>query len=75
MADPGCGSGFSHETAPGSFATDEMHADQLQGDWASKVGIDGLVGYSHTAAPKLQRRSVFISKNLVMLKTELRTAV
>jgi hypothetical protein len=35
------------------------------------MGMDGFVGYSHAAMPKLQRLSVLIPENLVMLKTEL----
>ena len=34
-------------------------------------GIDGFIGYSHAAMPELQRLSVLVSQNLVMLKTKL----
>jgi hypothetical protein len=51
--------------------TDELCADDLQSHWAPEIGIDGFVGYSHAAMPELEPLSVFVSKNLVMLKTEL----
>src|ERR1700751_3108951 len=66
---------FPQETAPGSFVTDELRANDLQSHRATEVGIDGLVGYPHASMPQLKRLSVLVSKNLVMLKTKLRRAI
>ena len=74
MADAGRNPGFSQETAPGSFVTEELCTNDLQSHRAPEVGIDGFVGYAHAAMPKFERLSVLISKNLIMLKTKLRRA-
>src|SRR5215469_7381830 len=70
MVDAGCGPGFPQKTAPGALVTDELRTNDLQGHRGPEVGIDRLIGYSHAAMPELQRLSVLISENLVMLKTE-----
>jgi hypothetical protein len=71
MVDAGRGPGFSQETAPRSFVTDELRTNDLQSNRAPEVSIDRLIGYSHAAMPELQRFSVLISENLVMLETKL----
>src|ERR1700741_2478839 len=53
MVDAGCGPRFPQETAPGSFVTDELRANDLQSHRATEVGIDGLVGYPHASMPQL----------------------
>jgi len=72
MADAGCGPGFSEETAPGGFVTDELCTNDLESHRAPEVGIHGFVGDSHAAASELHRLSVFVFEDLVVLKTELR---
>jgi hypothetical protein len=71
MVDARCCPRFSEETAPGRFVTDELRTNDLESHWAPKVGIDGFIGYSHAAMTQFQGFSVFVSKNLVMLKAEL----
>jgi hypothetical protein len=71
MVDARCGPGFSQETAPGSFITDELRSNDLESHRTAEMGIDRLVGYSHAAMAELQRLSVLISQNLVMLETKL----
>src|ERR1700746_3079327 len=71
MADAGCCSGFPQETAPGRFVPDELCANDLESHRAPEVGVNGFVGYSHTAMPELKRFSVLVSENLVVLEAEL----
>src|ERR1700751_3630123 len=47
MVDAGCSSSFPNETATGRFVADEFCANDLQSHWASEMGINGLIGYSH----------------------------
>src|SRR5215469_8340197 len=71
MVDACRGPGFSQETAPRGIVTDKLRTNDLQSNRAPEVSIDRLIGYSHAAMPELQRLSVRISENLVMLETKL----
>src|ERR1700756_2717284 len=75
MLNAGRGPGFSEKTAPGRFVTEQLRTNDLQSHRAPEVGIDGLIGYSHAAMPQFKRFSVLVSKDLVMLKTKLGTAI
>jgi hypothetical protein len=72
MTNTGRSSGFPHETAPGRFVPDELCTNDLESHRAPQVGIDRLVGYSHTAVSEFHRCAIFVFENLVVLKTELR---
>ena len=59
--------------APGRFVPNELGVDDLQRYRTPKIDIDRLVGDSHCPAPKLDRYSVLVLEDPVVLKTKFAT--
>jgi hypothetical protein len=71
MTDAARRPGFPDKTVPGWVIADESSVNDLQGCWALQVDIKGFVGDSYRAVSELDRYSLFVLQNLVVLKAKL----
>ncbi len=68
MAQLGGAAGFSKKTLRGGRIVEMRGADDLQGDMAAQIGIEGLVGHAHGTVAQLRKGAVFFLQKLVMLE-------
>jgi hypothetical protein len=71
MTDAARRSSFPDKTVPGGVVTDESSVNDLQGNWPLQMDVKGFVGDSHRAVSELDRYSIFVLENLVVLKAKL----
>jgi hypothetical protein len=69
-----CGSGLAHETATSGLLAHHLSIDNLQRDNAPQIDIERFVRDPHAAPTKLNRCTIWIQQNSIVLETVIRLA-
>jgi hypothetical protein len=59
---------FAQETKPRRFVTEIFPADDFQGHRTPQIDIEGFVSDPHRAATQLDRLSIFVGHQFIVLK-------